>query len=157
MFRSRPQATITGPALFVARSQPGIFHDPSGFALAVNADGNLNSTANPARPGSVVTVWATGGGLYAGNSFPANGTVMRPGMSGYPALPVSILSATVLFSSATDSLEVVYADDAPDDVFGVLQVNFKIPDSLRAGTSTLSVMLQIGSAVSSPVSICVRP
>ncbi|HVV44591.1 MAG TPA: hypothetical protein VHC72_05275, partial [Bryobacteraceae bacterium] len=49
----------------VADSAPGIFtldSSGSGPAAALNQDGRLNSGANPAAPGSVIAVFATGGG-----------------------------------------------------------------------------------------------
>ena len=49
-------------------ADPGVFRflDPAslsyGFAIAVNQDGALNSRQNPAKPGSVVTVFLNGAG-----------------------------------------------------------------------------------------------
>lgn len=43
-----PQGQLPGPNLVVAQSQPEVFHDSQGFALAVNQDGNINSAGNPA-------------------------------------------------------------------------------------------------------------
>jgi uncharacterized protein (TIGR03437 family) len=46
----------------VARASLGIFAGAEGQAVALNEDGSANSTANPAAPGSVVTLFATGEG-----------------------------------------------------------------------------------------------
>jgi uncharacterized protein (TIGR03437 family) len=41
-------------------ASPGIFKDPSGFALARNADGSTNGPTKPAAPGSTIFVYLTG-------------------------------------------------------------------------------------------------
>jgi uncharacterized protein (TIGR03437 family) len=145
-----PQGTFSGPALFLSPSSPGIFHESNGFAFALNQDRTVNSESRPAAPGSIVAVWATGAGLRIGNGFPPDGTVIQAGQLGHPALPVSILSGG-------QSLEVLYAGDAPDAVFGALQVNFRLPESFPSGATSVAVQLQVGSAVSGGVSIYVRP
>ena len=152
-----PQGTFLGPTLFLYPSQPDVFLGASGFAAALNQDGSINSAGNPAAPGTIIVIWATGAGLYNGNAYPTDGTIVTASSLGYPALPVSILSTPSGPSSRTDSLDVQYAGDAPDDVFGVLQVNFQLPDSFVAGTTATQIQLQVGSATSAPVSIYVHP
>jgi uncharacterized protein (TIGR03437 family) len=65
-------ASIT---LSVASANPGL------FPVALNADGSLNSAAQPAPPGSVVTLYATG----AGNSLPLSVAIAN--------LPAAIVSS----------------------------------------------------------------
>jgi uncharacterized protein (TIGR03437 family) len=50
--------------LAVANAAPGLFAlgGGTGQAVATNQDGTVNSQANPARAGSVVTLYATGAG-----------------------------------------------------------------------------------------------
>ncbi|HJT87305.1 MAG TPA: hypothetical protein VJ732_05600 [Bryobacteraceae bacterium] len=50
-----PRGTFSGPSFFIAPSQPEIFHDPNGFALAFNQDQTVNSASNPAAPGSIIS------------------------------------------------------------------------------------------------------
>jgi hypothetical protein len=63
-----PSGTISGPTLSIRPSQPGVFPgavDTSPLvvpAAALNQDGSVNSATNPAALGTIVTVWATGGG-----------------------------------------------------------------------------------------------
>ncbi|MBK9166782.1 MAG: hypothetical protein IPM24_04885 [Bryobacterales bacterium] len=42
--------------------QPGFFAGEGNHALALNASGELNSPATPARPGETITIFLTGGG-----------------------------------------------------------------------------------------------
>ena len=73
-----PSGPLQGPTMLIRPSQPQVFPSHAGGqsmfgipAAALNQDGSLNSPANPAASGSVVSVWATGGGV--------------------PLLPVSVL------------------------------------------------------------------
>jgi uncharacterized protein (TIGR03437 family) len=97
-------------------------------AAGLNQDGSLNSASNPAAPGSVVSVWATGGGL--------------------PLLPVSVLWGP-------GSLEVLYAGNAPGLVYGVVQINFRLPSQPNVYPGP-SFQIQIGDAVSAPFSIYIE-
>jgi uncharacterized protein (TIGR03437 family) len=84
----------------------------------------LNSKANPAAPGSIVAVWATG--------------------AGFLDLPVSVLRSE---GGLAYSLEVLYADQAPGMVTGVIQINFRLPSAAQVA-STLGFQLLIGEALS---------
>lgn len=154
----RPQDTTVIAHLFLRPSQPEIFHDPrSGGASAINENGQINSASNPARSGEIVTVWATGAGLPAGDVLPQDGTVVSAGSLRRPALPISVLAPAGPSLANPASLEVLYAGDAPGAVFGVTQVNFRLPESLPPGSSSLTVWLQAGAAISAPVSLHVAP
>lgn len=150
-----PQGRTTIGHLFVRPSEPEVFHDvSSGYASAINQDGHLNSAANPARAGTIVSMWATGAGAPFGGVFPMDGTIVTAGALSYPASPASVLMSN---GSELDSLEVLYAGDAPNQPFGVIQTNFLIPSSLASGTSSVTIRLQVGSAISAPVSVYVTP
>jgi uncharacterized protein (TIGR03437 family) len=59
-----------------------------------------------------------------------------------------------------ESLEVAYAGISPGEVFGLLQVNFRIPEALpasAASSGSLYVSLQVGSAASGWVPMYVVP
>jgi uncharacterized protein (TIGR03437 family) len=142
-----PSGTVEGPALPVDfAATPGVFLDSrTGLAAALNQDGTINSRANPARAGSVVSVYATGAGA---NYFPDGAVV-----------PLSIFNATgpVWVVSSTRSLEVAFAGDAPGIVAGVMQVNFRIPASIPPATGTLAFRLVVSGATSPEFSIAVAP
>jgi len=146
-----PTGLLDGPLLGVAPSQPEVFQSgppvpPGGVAAALNHDGSVNSAGNPAASGSVVTIWATGAGL---NNGPGNQDGLIASILYAPLLPVSVLTDL-------DSLEVLYAGNAPGLVTGVIQINFRLPS--RSGLPNLSQVpfqLQIGGAISSRFSLFV--
>ena len=85
-----------------------------GDALVFNQDGTANSHANPAAPGSVVTLYMTG--LGATNPLLQAGTVASgPGTLAAGAS----LSVTLYQSTCT----VEYAGPAPGELAGIYQVN----------------------------------
>jgi len=52
------------PATVVA-AEPEVFRKSDGTAAAINQDNTVNSAANPAKAGSIVSIWATGtGSIY---------------------------------------------------------------------------------------------
>ncbi|MCU1261886.1 MAG: repeat containing protein, partial [Bryobacterales bacterium] len=61
---NNPGAPFSAVTLAVANAAPGLFAlgGGTGQAVATNQDGTVNSQANPARAGSVVTLYATGAG-----------------------------------------------------------------------------------------------
>ncbi len=139
-----PTGTVDGPTLLVSY-QPGIFQNSqTGLAAALNQDGTVNSPSNPAKSGAIATVFATGGG--AGFSF-ADGALVPMGIYNAP---------TTVWAGNQRSFEVVFAGDAPGLVAGVMQINFRVPDSLPAG-KTLSFNLIIGGVSTSQNQIAAVP
>ena len=138
-----PSGTLAGPTMLVRPSQPGV------FSVALNQDRSLNTAANPAAPGSIVTVWATGGGI---STLPQPDGTIITGALGAPDLSVSILQYDLTAPGAISSLEILYAGDAPDTVAGVLQINFRLP-AQSGSLPASSFALQIGDAISSAFSI----
>jgi uncharacterized protein (TIGR03437 family) len=117
---------------------------PGVFSTAVNQDGTVNSTANPASAGSYLTIYATGEGLTDGANISGQAaTAPYP----QPQLPVS---ATVSGISA----QIVWAGSAPGLV-GLLQVNLIVPGPyLPSGAAPLQLM--VGTAVSPLTTIWVQ-
>jgi uncharacterized protein (TIGR03437 family) len=111
---------------------PGIFQNSqSGLAAALNQDGSVNSPSNPAGSGSIVTVFVT---ANSGTYFP-DGAVVPMGI--YDA------AVSVWVLDSYRSLEVVFAGAAPGMVAGVMQINFRLPNPLPAG-STFPFSVEIG-------------
>jgi uncharacterized protein (TIGR03437 family) len=111
---------------------PGIYrsgavyrHQP--MAAALNEDGTVNSESNPATPGSIVSVFATGLGSLV--PAPADGSILS---GAAPALQTDIS----VFGDGQQ--EVLYAGPAPGEVAGIMQVNFRLPDNPN-GTPTISL------------------
>lgn len=127
--------TVTAP---VAASMPAIFAaDASGAGpgAILNQDRSVNGASNPAAAGSVIQIFATGGGAVAGGA--ADGALA--GGAGSQSLPVT---ATV---GGLDA-KVIYAGPAPGLVNGVLQVNVTVPAGLGSGAQP--VVISVGGIAS---------
>jgi len=107
----------------VVAAAPGIFTTANGTgpAAANNEDGSINSVSNPAVRGSIVSLYATGGGL--------NPSSVAVKIGGYTA-------------------DVLYAGPAPGFA-GLMQINARVPDGfLPPGIQP--VLLTIGTTASQP-------
>lgn len=123
----------------VAPSAPGLFTMDSsgkGQAAAFNENGALNTAATPAKPGSIVVLYATGEGQTS--PFGVDG---QPATTTYPKplLPVTV-------SIDGKPAEVLYAGAAPGIVAGLMQINARVPANAQAGA--VPVVLTVGSAAS---------
>ena len=127
------------PALFTADSSG------AGQVLAINEDGSVNSADNPASPGSILILYATGFGIL--NPAGQDGALSSPPL-GAPAGPVVITVGGV-------SAEVPYAGAAPSIVSGVIQINMRIPATAVSGNQSLGVSVA-GATSSQKVSVSVR-
>jgi uncharacterized protein (TIGR03437 family) len=133
----------------VLPATPGIFTaDNSGIgqAMAANQDYTLNNGQNPAAAGSMVILYATGGGLNS----PAvpDGSVIVASQLPRPVLPVT---AQIGGQPAT----VYYAGGAPGMAAGVMQLNLQVPAGVAG--SAVPVTLTVGGQSSPPgVTIAVR-
>jgi uncharacterized protein (TIGR03437 family) len=110
----------------------------AGEATVLNQDGSPNTPLNPAAPGSVVIVLATG----AGQLSPAgiDGAVVTVTDLPRPVLPV-------LAQIGGQSADVQYAGGAPGVVEGVIQVNLQIPAGSQTGAA-VPLVLQVGDSAS---------
>ena len=128
-------------SLYLRPAQPEVFNN-GGAALALNQDASVNSPQNPAAPGSIVTIFASGaGGLYS--SQPEGSIPSEPG--GGPVLPVAVLLNN-------RSLEVLYAGNAPGLVINLLQINLRLPQQGAGG----EFQLMIGGFLSDSFSLAVQ-
>ena len=69
----------------------GIFSNPDGSWAAVNQDGTINSSSNPAKAGTIVSIWGTGFGNAAGT---VNGTVTKVANNWCPYCQISTGNGT---------------------------------------------------------------
>ncbi len=128
------------PALFTANASG------KGPAAILNQDGSLNSSANPARRGSIVVLYGTGEGQT--NPPGVDGSVAAT-LLAKPALPVTVVIGGV-------AADVVYAGGAPQLVAGVIQINARVPQTANPG-DRVSLQVMVGSAASQPgVTIAVQ-
>ncbi|HEY2014383.1 MAG TPA: PQQ-binding-like beta-propeller repeat protein [Bryobacteraceae bacterium] len=119
----------------IAPAAPGIFMADQTRAAAVNADGTLNSAANPAPPGSAISLYFTG-----------QGQVDQPVDDG-SAPPWQQLSQTLAPSAGTIGgidASVLFCGLAPGYV-GLAQANLQVPD-LPSGS--YPVVLNLADATS---------
>jgi uncharacterized protein (TIGR03437 family) len=133
----------------VVQATPAVFMVDAQYAAAVNQDGTYNSADNPAAPGSIVTVYATGLG-------PITPSQPDGSLIGLP-LPTNTLTFGV--EAVEDfgpsgplvylPFDVQYAGPAPTLVAGVSQINFRIVPYLSYG----SIQLYMGSTFSPGFSI----
>ena len=113
--------TAAAPALFAWGDDPG-------RAVAVYADGRLNSAENPAEPGRTLILFATG----SGQSSP-------PGVTGAPAMPPypAPLGDVELWIGGEQAI-VDYAGAAPAYV-GLMQINARMTSASGCATVVLKV------------------
>jgi uncharacterized protein (TIGR03437 family) len=104
----------------VVPTMPEIFKDAFGYAAALNEDGSLNSADHPAKPGSVVAIWATGTGAIAARDGEIATSAQNYYCCSVQAPYVSII-------------EVLYAGAAPGMVAGITQINLRVPPQLTTG------------------------
>ena len=127
--------TDTSPAIFTAtqngRGQGTFLQYP---------DSSYNSPDNPAPPGSVVTLFATGAGVWnpsvpdgAISLAPLN--VLPPRLPWFSAQPVSL-------TIGGQSARIIYAGGVLYQVWGLLQINAVVPDGVGSGPQP--VVLSIG-------------
>jgi len=129
----------------VVDASPGVFTIDGVFAVAVNQDGTLNSAANPAAAGSVVTIYGTG--LGAINPPEGDGAIVGLPL---PAniLPVTMYSLGGTYGQLTFPITVDYAGPAPGEVAGVSQINFTaidvgFPTTLQVGQRSTTFWLYV--------------
>jgi len=123
--------------LAVAGSAPGIFAlaGSTGPARVINQDGSSNSRANPADPGSVITLLATG----VGQTIP-------PGIDGKRSTePYAEPAAEVVAWVGGRPAEVLFAKEAPGAV-GIMQIGARVPAIVGEGAVPLA--LSVGSSIS---------
>jgi uncharacterized protein (TIGR03437 family) len=131
----------TAPAIF-STSQGG-----SGQGAILNQDSSVNSASNPAAPGSVISIYATGEGVLTPQ--PATGSVTPSSGLTFPVPVATPINVTIGGVPA----QINYAGEAPGLVSGVLQVNAVIPAGVASGAQT--IVLTVGSATNSQQTITV--
>ena len=130
----------------VLTAEPAILASAAGFALALNENGSINSQANPAQPGAVVTIFLNGGGLLT--PTPADGALASAG----PKAQATVEVATPVLNSygtlSGKDTGVLYAGAAPGQVAGLMQVNFRLP-STSMENAQMGIVVTVGGLPSS--------
>jgi uncharacterized protein (TIGR03437 family) len=99
----------------------------------------VNGPLNPAAPGSIIAIYATGEGQTtpSGQDGKIIGTDLRQ-----PLLPVTVKIGGVTVAT------VPYAGSAPGFVSGALQVNVLLDQMIGSGVA-VPIQIQVGDAISS--------
>jgi uncharacterized protein (TIGR03437 family) len=118
---------------------------PGFLAVVLNQNGTINSAANPAPAGSIVSLFGTGEGAITPMLVPSFLTI---------STPYSTPNAPVAVTIGGKPAEILYAGEAPFVPVGIVQINVRVPDGLGAGTVPVSI--SIGDAAAKPVTIAVR-
>ena len=127
-------------ALAVAATAPAIFtanQSGKGQGSILNQDSSINSAVAPAARGSVVAIYATGGGAMAS-------TVIDGSLAQAP-FATTLQNITVRIGGVP--AEVLYQGAAPGLVQGVLQINARVPAGAAPG-DTVPIDFTIGGITS---------
>jgi uncharacterized protein (TIGR03437 family) len=123
----------------VTATSPAFFSDPSGQGAILNEDGTRNSASNPAKKGSVVSIFGTGAGATA----PAG---ITGGIA--PLTPLALLTLPVSVQVNGIDAEILYAGSAPTVSNGVFQINFRVP-ATAPSLGTYFVAIKVGTQAGS--------
>jgi uncharacterized protein (TIGR03437 family) len=138
----------------VLETDPGIFTSNamgSGQAAVLNQDGTVNSTSNPARVGTTITIFATGEGTVA----PA----VQDGLVISRTEDIRRPLANVALRIAGQPASISYFGSAGGAVSGAFQLNVVVPQTSNlSAVANVPVELQAGPNASQPgVTIAVAP
>jgi uncharacterized protein (TIGR03437 family) len=134
----------------IVQATPAVFTVDGRYAAALNQNGTYNSAGNPAAPGSIVTVYATGLGPITPPQ-PDGGVIGLPLPNNTLTFGVeAIYTVGIPFGTEIDvPFEVQYAGPAPTLVAGVSQINFRIAPYASYG----AIYVHTGSTFSPGFSI----
>jgi uncharacterized protein (TIGR03437 family) len=136
----------------VTRAVPEVFRSSVYYAAALNEDESVNSSANPASLGSIVTVWVTGTALSSSQDR-KDGSIQVDAYNTY-CCTVSVYSS-VTASSPTPA-QVIYSGQAPGMVAGISQINFRLPSQIAPGMTMAYMTVSSANQVSNAVRIYVK-
>jgi len=91
----------------------------AGSMAVINQDGTLNKMANPAKLGTVVTIWATG---FGATGAPVDGAVATGANNFCNTCQLTLSNE---HTNITETVQ--YAGAAPGLIDGLMQINFTIP------------------------------
>jgi uncharacterized protein (TIGR03437 family) len=130
------------PALFTVNNSG------NGQITAINEDGTVSGLANPAKPGTVVSLYGTGQGRVAG--APPDGYLVTDAVSTDEKPRVFINNAVVAEE------DVLFSGLAPDSV-GIWRIDVRIPENTPAGNAVRVAIQFKGLLSSDPQNPGLRP
>ena len=140
----RRTAEVTVPLRSAAPAMFTLDASGSGAGAILNEDYSINGPSNPAARGTVVMLYATGGGQ-----------TNPPGVdtSGQDGDQLRRLVLPVVVHIGGTAADALYAGTAPGSVPGLLQINARVPVDIEPG-SGVPIAIEIGS-VRSPNGVTV--
>jgi uncharacterized protein (TIGR03437 family) len=143
--------TQTAPPLdpALAGVNPGIF-TVNGQGAIINQDGTVNTPANPASLGSIVSIYCTGTGYLE--------TVLTDGqLTPIPPPYITTESADVVTFAGVPGTT-TWSGSAPGLIAGVAQINVQLPAALPSGTAlgAVPMILEAAETLSPPALISVK-
>jgi len=126
--------SLVSPAVVVPvmPAAPGIYTlagTGTGQGAVLNQEGSVNSPTNPAVKGSVISIYATGGGQT--NPASATGKVVSS--------PLPSLAGTTSATIGGQPAQVTYAGGSPGLLSSIVQVNAIVPASSASGNVSLAI------------------
>ena len=125
-------------------TSPGIFSQSSGGSgpgAILNEDHSLNTSANPAAKGTIISLFGGGEGQTTPQGI--DGLIAPTGPISSLPQPILPIAVSIGGIPATD---ITYAGAAPQETAGLLQINVRIPANAPSGE--VPVVIQIGQAIS---------
>jgi uncharacterized protein (TIGR03437 family) len=104
--------------LAVVGSNFAVFENAGSMAV-INQDGTLNKMANPAKLGSIVTIWATG---FGATGAPVDGALAMGANNFCNTCQLTLRNE---HTNITETVQ--YAGSSPGLIDGLMQINFLIP------------------------------
>ena len=137
LYRGEMSESILVPAQAALPSLFTLDGSGKGQGAILNGNGTLNLHTNPARRGTIVTLFGTGGGLTI--TPPADGSVVSGnGLA---------LAENVTVEIGGVPADILWAGNPPGVVYGVLQINLRLPfGGLQPGPA--SVVISVGDSKS---------
>ncbi len=126
----------------VSAAMPGIFTVNGKAGAILKSDYSLNNLSNPAHPGDIIIIYATGLG-------PVSPTVA----TGTPASTAAQVTIPTSVTIGGLSAKVIYAGLAPSFV-GLYQINVIVPSNTTSGNA-VPVVITTGTSVSNTATIVV--
>lgn len=147
---TRPDGTTLLTTLNVTGTAPGIFtalQNGQGQGAVLNQDNSRNFGTNPAPRGSVVQIFATGGGdtaplLPPGAAAPGSGD------------PLALTNVQPTVTIGGQAARVIFSGMAPGFV-GLWQINAEVPQNITPGPA-VSLVISAGGFSSNTVTIAVE-
>jgi len=164
---SSPYATAATQMFAIAPSLPSLFLDMSvspaacdptlagdyEFAVvALNEDGSRNACANPAQPGSTITVFLNGVAAMLGGSFPATGSVTA---SNTGPLSSQVQVAGNILSASNVSLAAGPLFPMPGSIAGIDQLAIQLPGIAPSGLQEVFFTVAINGIAAGPAGVIV--